>query len=493
MVRGRVIGPTHVGRRSRSRRGPALLAGVIVVAALVVVLVLGLTGGAPRLVPGGGNANGTFDPLAFDPSRAAGYEAAAAAGYSHVIYDKSPGGILATVRRTEHFRRDIEAAARSGPVDAATLEAIVLLESAGRPDVVAGPDPSAAAGLTQIVAQTGRSLLGMRIDLSTSRRLAAQIASARKAGNSALVAHLSARRAHVDQRFDPRAALAATERYMAIAMRTFGRSDLTVVSYHMGIGNLETALRRYLGPSDSTQPIAKLVADNGLSYARLYFDSTPLRHPSAYAWLYQLGDDSESYLWRLRAATQILALYRTDPAAVARQAGLERASPSGERVLRPPGTPVLADQAAVRAAQASRQLLPIPSGTAGVKAGLQPAAALSLRPEALAAAVYIGTGVRTIERTPAPLQITAATTGAADLRAAARASHGLADADPLHATGYAFDVSRFYASPAQAQAFQFMLDRLLALDVIAWQRYPHNIHVVVGPAAIALRGLVPSR
>jgi phage tail protein X len=159
-------------------------------------------------------------------------------------------------------------------------------------------------------------------------------------------------------------------------------------------------------------------------------------------------------------------------------------------VLRPPGTPVLSDQGAVRAALASRQLLPLPV-TSAAAAGLQPAGSLSLRPEALATAMYIGTGVRTIQRGPAPLRITAATTGVADLRAAAAASHGLADADPLHATGYAFDVSRFYASPAQAQAFQFMLDRLLALDVIAWKRYPHNIHVVVGPAASALRGLVP--
>jgi len=467
-----------------------VLAAALVLAALVVVLVLSLTGGSRRLVPGGGNAGGTFDPLAFDAGRASAYEAAAAAGYSHVIYEKSPGGVLASVRRTERFRRDIEAAARSGPVDADTLEAIILLESAGRPDIVAGTDPSAAAGLTQIVAQTGRSLLGMRIDLSASRRLARQIASARKARDARLLARLSARRARVDQRFDPRASLAATERYMAIATRTFGRSDLTVVSYHMGIGNLEIALRRYLGATGSTPPVAKLVSDNSLSYAKLYFDSTPLRHPSAYAWLYHLGDDSESYLWRVRAATQILALYRTNRSALARQAALEHASPSGERVLRPPGTPVLADHAAVAAAQASRQLLALPVGGAGAKAGLQ-AAGMSLRPEALATAVYIGTGVRTIERGSAPLQITAATTGAAELRAAARASHGLADADPLHATGWAFDVSRFYASPAQAQAFQFMLDRLLALDVIAWQRYPHNIHVVVGPAAAALRGLAP--
>ncbi|HEU0317374.1 MAG TPA: transglycosylase SLT domain-containing protein, partial [Solirubrobacteraceae bacterium] len=121
---------------------------------------------------------GTFDPLAYTPARAGLLEQAAADGLSHVLYAKSPGGVLAAARRTAAFRPLVEAAARSGPIDADTLEAIIMLESAGRPDVVAGVDPSAAAGLTQIVAQTGSGLLGMRVDLAASRRLAARIAAA---------------------------------------------------------------------------------------------------------------------------------------------------------------------------------------------------------------------------------------------------------------------------------------------------------------------------
>ena len=41
---------------------------------------------------------------------------------------------------------------------------------------------------------------------------------------------------------------------------------------------------------------------------------------------------------------------------------------------------------------------------------------------------------------------------------------------------------------AQAQAFQFWLDRLQALDVIAWARAPDAIHLTVGPRADALVG-----
>ena len=57
-----------------------------------------------------------------------------------------------------------------------------MLESAGRPDVIAGSDPSAAAGLTQIVASTATSLLGMHVDLTASGRLGGEIATARHTG-----------------------------------------------------------------------------------------------------------------------------------------------------------------------------------------------------------------------------------------------------------------------------------------------------------------------
>ena len=44
-------------------------------------------------------------------------------------------------------------------------------------------------------------------------------------------------------------------------------------------------------------------------------------------------------------------------------------------------------------------------------------------------------------------------------------------------TGYAFDVRRDYRSRAQAVAFQYMLDRLQSLNLIAWVREPGAIHI----------------
>ena len=59
----------------------------------------------------------------------------------------------------------------------------------------------------------------------------------------------------------------------------------------------------------------------------------------------------------------------------------------------------------------------------------------------------------------------------------------------LHTTGFAFDVRRSYASPAQALAFQYMLDRLQALGLIAWVREPGAIHVTVASEARELEGV----
>ncbi len=56
----------------------------------------------------------------------------------------------------------------------------------------------------------------------------------------------------------------------------------------------------------------------------------------------------------------------------------------------------------------------------------------------------------------------------------------------LHTTGYAFDIPREYSSDSQAQAFQFVLDRLRALNVIDYAVEPSAIHVVVSDEAAAL-------
>ena len=111
------------------------------------------------------------DPLHFAPGRTQEYEQAAAFGLSHVLFEKSPGGIVRAAQRTARFRELVDSAVSGSGIDPDMVEAIVLLESAGREDVIAGDDPENAAGLTQILAETATNFLGMQVDLEASRRL----------------------------------------------------------------------------------------------------------------------------------------------------------------------------------------------------------------------------------------------------------------------------------------------------------------------------------
>ena len=60
----------------------------------------------------------------------------------------------------------------------------------------------------------------------------------------------------------------------------------------------------------------------------------------------------------------------------------------------------------------------------------------------------------------------------------------------LYTTGYSFNIERKYAGLAQAEAFQALLNRLQALNVIAWERRPDVIHITVSDQAKELIPLV---
>lgn len=447
------------------RRATAQLAFLVAVILAAIVVALLTRGGAeegPRqLAPGAGSTDTTRDPFAYDSGRRAEFEERAAAGLSHVLYEKSPGGVVATAKRVEALRPLVEEVARRAGQDADTLEAIVFLESGGRPDVAASDDLSSAVGLTQILAQTGTGLLGLKVDVARSEKLTRSIARSQSLKR---IARLRAQRRRVDERFDPRKALEATTRYLEFAADNLhGRKDLAVESYHMGVGNLQRALKAY-GNSD-------------VPYAQLYFDSTPLRHASAWKILSGLGDDSSTYLWRIGAAKAIMKLYRSDAKALEARDALHD-WPSAEHVLRPlSSTPVFASADALKTSglavvngAALRVSRALASGPIGER---------SLRDPALVLLRQLALGVQSVAKT-APLVVTKASTTS---RGEGFVGEGVEAEPSMHATGYAFDVSRAYRSRGQAQALQFWLDRLMALDLIAWVREPDVIHVTVGPRA----------
>ena len=56
--------------------------------------------------------------------------------------------------------------------------------------------------------------------------------------------------------------------------------------------------------------------------------------------------------------------------------------------------------------------------------------------------------------------------------------------------GWTFRISRRYASPDQAHAFQYVLDRLQVLNLIAWSRSARSISVTASRDAGALEPLL---
>jgi soluble lytic murein transglycosylase-like protein len=73
---------------------------------------------------------------------------AAARGLARGLFTSSPGGVVATAARVARWRPLILRATRGSRFGPNLVEALVFLESAGRPDVLAGGDVSGAVGLT---------------------------------------------------------------------------------------------------------------------------------------------------------------------------------------------------------------------------------------------------------------------------------------------------------------------------------------------------------
>jgi hypothetical protein len=466
-------------RRASGRARLALAGSAVVLAIAILFAALHSSGPPPIPLPGLGRPAPPGDPFGYQPGRQADFEARATAGEESVLFLKSPGGVLATAARVAAYEPLIDSATKGTGIDPGLLEGIVFLESAGEPNALAGPDAADAAGLTQILAQTGSSLLGMNINLPRSTKLTNEIATAYALGETGRVERLQRQRARIDARFDPGRALAATVRYLEIARRDLGREDLAVVSYHMGIGNLQNVLHDY----DSGKPVP---------YAQLFFDTGPDHHAAAYDLLQGFGDDSSLYYWRVLAAENIMSLYRSDRARLVTLNTLETAGDDDEDVLHPPSeSGVFATPDDLAGAYAAREVLPLPSdpaklgleyspalGSLAPRLGQSPALYRGLRPAALDLLIELAARVRTLSGTRAPLIVAQAVTDSSyEHLLGAPSGYSLAT------TGYQFEIERKYVSGAQAGAFQDMLDQLQALNLIAWSREPTTIDVTVASDA----------
>src|SRR5436305_4711670 len=260
-------------------------------------------------------------------------------------------------------------------------------------------------------------------------------------------------------------------------MRTLHRDGLAVESYHIGVGNLHSSLSAY--------------GDSDVSCARLYFDSTPLHHASASERLAALGDDSSTYLWRVAAAREIMRLYRSDPAQLDRISKLQNAKNSAEEVLHPGDeTQQYATPAELHAAYDAGSIVALPApklvaqglaidrgmGELAPRIGQSKTLYRGLREPAITLLSYLGASVKRISGRQ-PLVVTSTVRDEHYQRVLLKTNREATANYSLHTTGWAFDILRSYATRAQALAFEFMLERLQSLDLIAWVREPAAIHV----------------
>lgn len=504
-------GDGSVPRGSRTRRGPGasgrreppwlLIAAFLLVLLAVVVLVASCGGGSddPRdedraVVPADPGSTTPVGRIALDllrpdaEAREDDLTRRAEAGFANPLYRLVPGGAVASAARVSRFRGLIEEVAEAGDEDPDVLEGMVYLESAGRPEVLAGEDLSGAAGLTQIVAGTGTQLLDMKIDLRRSKVLAGRIAREQARGRDAEVRRLRAARARIDERFDPRKALEATVRYLKFARGELDdRDDLAVASYHMGVGNLQNLMKR--------------VGQGTTSYARMYFSIDPRRTPGATALALELADDSTSYLWRVGAAQRIMRRYREDRAALVRENELQNRKGSSEDVLHPvESTTVFEDPSDLADAERSGEVVGLPRAALranGIR--IDPAMGelaprldqsrrryRALRPGALAGLLTIGAAVQALNGDAKPdtrLTVTSTVRDRDYQRMLGAENVQATKALSQHTTGWAMDISRTYPKGDTAPLFQWTLTRLQSLNLIAWVREPTAIHLTFNDAA----------
>ena len=498
----------------RRRAALAGAAAALVLAAVTIAVALlrdDAPPGAPELPPAEPKPGAPpydavgFQPFTFTESAASELLARGSRGMAHVVYALSPGGVRASVERTVRWRDAVERAASGSPVHPDDLEAMLFLESAGRPAVMADGTPASATGLMQIIPSTATALLGMRVDLARSLEINAELPRALRRAETSRKAkkrrmwrrefrRLLRERKVVDERFDPQKSLAAAVRYLTTARRRFGRQDLAMASYHMGIGNLRSVIDTYISPRRPARTTRRTVERYDLSWPRLYYDSSPTRNPRTWKLLTALGDDSRHYLFKVLASREILLLARDDPDELDRQIELQTAKASAEEVLRPESRySPYEDDKDLRFAYKRDELVPLPNdprrlafrpgrkmGSLARKLDQPRILYRGLRPEALACLLYIAKEYRRIAGR-GTLRVTSTVRDLPYQEALVATNIQATREFSLHTTGFAIDI----ATPRAESVLRFLLERLQALNAIAWVEEPGAFHLTVGREAEA--------
>jgi hypothetical protein len=204
------------------------------------------------------------------------------------------------------------------------------------------------------------------------------------------------------------------------------------------------------------------------------------------------------------AAREIMRAFRSARAGLERTAELQTAKNSAEELLHPEEeTETYADPDQLEEALEDEDLRAFPNaprrlglrrdrrmGELARRLERSPRLYRALRPEAYALAAYLARLTREASGSKGALTVTSTVRDREYQKLLIGRNREATRGYSLHTTGYAFDVLRDYRSKAQARGFQFALDRLQSLNLIAWVREPGAIHITASKEAERLLPLL---
>lgn len=375
----------------------------------------------------------------------------AAIGMGRPLFD---GAVFTTAARVAQWRPLVARAARAAHIEPNLLEAVVYVESSGRADVTNG----AAAGLTQLKPAVARHF-GLHVSAAHAKVLSRRIAHS---WNARHIRQLKKWRARYDERFGPAKELRASAAYIAAARTVLGHEDLAIEAYHVGIPALRNA---------------------HATYGELYFGSGRV----------------DDYALKVLAAERVMNMWRHHRSALAFEAQQQSHKNSAEEYLHPLArTHIFRSPSTLLRAEQRHVLKMIPvdtaathiriSGTLGSEArkfGRSRRLYRALKPQALDVLLYIGRQVHELSGSRKSLVLTSAVRDTKYQRVLGNENPVATHSYSLHTAGYAFDIARDYAGPRQARAFQYVLDRLVAANAIAYIREAGAIHIAAASDAPA--------
>jgi hypothetical protein len=202
-----------------------------------------------------------------------------------------------------------QTASRQSGVPVSLIEAIAYVESWG--DAKA-ESPSGPRGIMQISSATARTM-GLRVIASTRYRVTRERILLSGTGKRARYKTITHRTPYVvttrDDRMVPERAVPAAARYLAGMIQKYGSQDWAIFAYHCGQGCVNEM-------RDLTQR-ARGIPKDQITVPRMFFTCSPVWNRELYQAIEQQmqRDWSPTYYFRIMRAQQLLALYRSDPAA----------------------------------------------------------------------------------------------------------------------------------------------------------------------------------